>query len=152
MLITCLAGNHILITCATNCSRDCFFLRWLRLYGVSNQIMLIFYKAILESLIRYGITAWFGNLTVQLKNRLANMHRTAMKIIGMKQYESVENLYNRAVMTQATKISLDSTNPLSSEYELLPSGRRFRIPKCKTNRLKLSFVPASIKLLNNVIN
>ena len=112
--------------------------------------MLIFYKAILESLIRYGITAWFGNLTVQLKNRLANMHKTAMKIIGKKQYESIENLYNQSVMTQATKISSDPTHPLSSEYELLPSGRRFRIPKCKTNRHKLSFVPASIKLLNNV--
>lgn len=117
---------------------------------VSKQIMLIFYRAILESLIRYGITAWYGNLSVQLKNRLANMHKTAMKIIGMRQYESIDNLYNQSVMKQATKISSASTHPLSSEYELLPSGRRFRIPKCKTNRLKLSFVPASIKLLNNV--
>lgn len=36
-----------------------YSLRRLRLYGVSSQIMLISYKAILESLNRYGITAWF---------------------------------------------------------------------------------------------
>ncbi len=126
-----------------------YFLRRLRLYGVSNQIMLIFYRAILESIIRYGITAWFGNLTVQLKNKLAGMQKTAMKIIGMKQYEPVESLYNQAAMKQATRISADSTHPLFGEYELLPSGRTFRMPKCKTNCFKLSFVPASITLLNN---
>lgn len=59
-----------------------YFLRRLRLYGVSSQIMMIFYRAMLESVIRYGIGAWFSNLTVKLKNELANMHKTAMKIIG----------------------------------------------------------------------
>ena len=31
----------------------------------------------------------------------------------------------------------------------LPSGRRHCVPKCKSNRLKLPFIPNSIKLLNN---
>ena len=140
--------SHIDKLC-TKLQQRLYFLRRLRLYGVSSGIMLIFYRAILESLIRYGITAWYGNLTVQLKNRLRSMHKTAMKIIGIKQYESIEELYNQSVITQAIKISSDSTHPLSSEYELLPSGRRFRMSKWKTNRFKLSFVPASIKLLNN---
>ena len=44
------------------------FLRRLRLFGVSSKIMLTFYNAVLGSLIRYGIAAWFGPLTVQNKS------------------------------------------------------------------------------------
>lgn len=39
------------------------FVRRLRLHGVDQKRMLVFYQAVLESLIRYGITAWFGNLS-----------------------------------------------------------------------------------------
>lgn len=91
-------------------------------------------------------------LSVLPKNRLASRHKTAMKITGMKQHESTENPYNQSVMKQAIKISSHLTHPLSSKYELLPSGRRFRMPKCITNRHKWSFVPASTKLLNNVLH
>ncbi len=123
-----------------------YFLRGLRLHGVSRQIMLMFYWAILESILRYGVTIRFGNLTVQLKSRLTSMHKTAIKIIGKKEYEPIQSLYEQAVRKQATKIIVDSQHPLFSEYELMPSGRRFHVPKCKSNSLKLSFVPASIKL------
>ena len=44
-----------------------YFLRRLRAYGVEQKFMLLFYHAVLESTIRYGITAWDANLTVQLK-------------------------------------------------------------------------------------
>ena len=111
--------------------------------------MLMFYRAILESIIRYGITAWFGNLTAQLKSRLVSTHKTAMRIIGRKEYKPIQSLYEQAVRKQAERITADSLHPLFPEYELLPSGRRFRVPRCKTNRLKLSFIPTSVKLLNS---
>lgn len=41
------------------------FLRRLRVFGVCKNIMLIFYRATIESVLRYGITCWFGNLTVK---------------------------------------------------------------------------------------
>ena len=37
---------------------------------------MVFYRAIVEGIIRYGITSWFGNLTVKLKSELAGMHKT----------------------------------------------------------------------------
>ncbi len=117
--------------------------------GVGSNILLVFYRAMLESLIRYGITVWFGNLSVQLKNKLAHIHKTAMKIIGIKQYEPIQTLYEQAVLRRAISISTDPDHPLFSEYQPLPSGKRLRMPMCKTNRLKLSFVPASIKVLNS---
>lgn len=42
----------------------------------------------------------------------------------------------------------DPQHPLSFKYETLPSGRISRIPKFKNICLKLSFIPAFIKLLN----
>ena len=95
--------------------------------------MLMFYWAILESIIRYGITAWFGNLTVQLKSRLISTQKTAMRIIGRKEYKPIQSLYGQAVRKQGKIITADSLHPLFPEYELLPSGRRFRVPRCKTN-------------------
>ena len=127
-----------------------YFLRRLRLYGVSSHIMMIFYRAIVESILRYGISSWFGNLTVKLKSKLAGMHKTAMKIVGRKEYEPIQSIYEQAVRKKAKKIISNSQHPLFPEYKTLPSGRRLRVPLCKSNRLKLSFVPASIKLMNNV--
>lgn len=66
----------------TRLQQRLYFLRRLRLYGVGSDILRVFfYQATLESLIRYGITVWFGNLSVQLKNKLAHIHKTAMKNI-----------------------------------------------------------------------
>ena len=63
-----------------------YFLRRLRLYGVSSHIMMTFYRAIVESLI------WFGNLTVKLKSKLAGMHKTATKIVGRTEYGPIQNM------------------------------------------------------------
>ncbi len=70
-----------------------------------------------------------------------------MKIIGIKQHEPIQTLYEQAVLRRAISISTDPDHPLFSEYQPLPSGKRLRMPMCKTNRLKLSF--ASIKMLNS---
>ena len=62
---------------------------------------------------RYGISAWFSYLTVKLKNKLANMHKTAMKIIGRRDYEPIQSLYDQTIMKQAMKIKSDPQRPSS---------------------------------------
>jgi len=54
--------------------------------------MMIIYHEIIQSVIQYGITAWFGNLTV--KNKLDNMHKIAIIIIGRREYEPIQSLYD----------------------------------------------------------
>ncbi len=87
---------------------------------------LFLYRVMLESLIHYGITVWFGNLSVQLKNKLPHIHKTATNIIGIKQYEPIQTLYEQAVMRRAIIISTDPNHPLFSKYQPLPSGKRLR--------------------------
>ena len=59
-----------------------YFLQRLRAFGVDEKILVLFYRSIIESILRYGITAWFGNLSVQLKSQLSCLMRTAMKLTG----------------------------------------------------------------------
>ncbi len=72
-----------------------------------------------------------------------------MKIMGVKQHPTPQALFEETVNRQAQKIISDPTHVLHSEYQLLPSGRRFRVPMCRLNRFKNSFVPLSFKALND---
>ncbi len=44
--------------------------------------MLLFYRASIESIIRYGITTWFVNLSIKFKSQLQNLIKRAEKRIG----------------------------------------------------------------------
>lgn len=128
-----------------------YFLRRLRLYGVNQRIMFLFYQAVLESLVRYSLSAWYGNLSAQLKSKLVRLIAVSMKVMGKREYQPLQSLYDQSVLRPAQRILADPAHVLYSEYNLLPSGRRYRVPRCKLNRFKNSFVPHSIKLLNSTI-
>ena len=68
--------SHVTSMCAKIHQR-LHFLRRLRLYGVSRNIMLIFYRASIESILRYGITSWYGNLTVKYKSEILRLAKMA---------------------------------------------------------------------------
>lgn len=118
------------------------------LFGVDTQIMLTFYNAVLESIIRYGMASWYGTLAVQLKSRINNMVKAAMKVIKQKDFPSLHTICESTVVRHAHRILKDTSHILHFEYKLLPSARRYRVSRCKSNRFKLSFLPTSITLLN----
>lgn len=125
------------------------FLRRLRVHGVDKDIMILFYKAAIESIVRYGMVVWFGNLSVKLKSSLQTLIKRAGKIIGQVQSTTLNELFVEAVKKHSFKIINDPNHVLCSEYEMMPSGRRYRLPNCRLNRFKFSFVPLSIKILND---
>lgn len=133
-------------------TRDCIFLWRLRLFGVNKKLMMLFYKAVLESIVRYGITVWFGNLSVQCKSKLMHLLKTAWKIVGHDEYFNPQVLYENCVLNQVEWIVNDPTHFWFPQYQLLPSGRRYRVPKCRLNRYKKSFVPVSVGLVNKSIS
>ena len=125
------------------------FFRRLRVHGVDKEIMILFYKAAIESIVRYGMMAWFGNLSVKLKSQLQKLIIRAGKIIGQMPPTPLQELFEEAVRKQGLKVINDPNHVLYSQFELMPSGRRYRLPNCKLNRYKFSFVPLAIKLMNN---
>lgn len=122
------------------------------MFGIQQKVMLLFYHAVIESIFRYAISVWFGNLTVKLKSQINRLALSALKVMGVREHPTIQAIFEDTVLRQARKIIEDPSHVLNSEYKLLPSGRRYRIPvkneKRFLNRHKFSFIPLSITLLN----
>lgn len=68
---------------------------------VGTESMLIFSLAVLESIVRYSMAACYGTLTVQLKNKLANLVRMAMKVMGQKDQSFFSSILEKIILKQA---------------------------------------------------
>ena len=94
------------------------------------------FRATIESVLRFGITSWFGNLTVKHKAQISNLVKAAGKVIGQPPPPAPQDIYDQSVIRQATNIIDDPSHVLHSQFELLNSGRRYRTPFCTLNRYK----------------
>ena len=71
--------------------------------------------------------------------------------VGERQ-EQLSHLYERRVVRKAGVIVDDNSHVLAKHYELLPSGRRFRVPKSNTatvNSISEQINPFKHKKLRN---
>ena len=124
-----------------------YFLRVLRNHHLTQQLLVSFYRCCIESILTYCMCVWFSSCTAANKKALQRVVTTAQKIISCP-LPSLEELYNTRCLRKAQKIIKDPSHPGHSLFELLPSGRRFRTLKTRTNRLKNSFYAKAITSLN----
>ena len=66
------------------------------------------------------------------QNVLKKVVNVCGKVVGERQ-EQLSQLYERCVERKARVIVDNNSHVLGKHYELLPSGRRFRLPKSKFN-------------------
>ncbi|KAI4888599.1 hypothetical protein NFI96_004398 [Prochilodus magdalenae] len=102
-----------------------YFLRRLRKFGMSAQILSNFYRSTIESVLTSSITVWYGNCTAQDRKALQRVSKTAQSISGAA-FPSLQDIYRTRVIRRAHSIIRDSTHPQHSLFMLLPSGRRYR--------------------------
>ena len=122
-------------------------LRKMSSFHIERKLLTMFYRCFIESVISFSLVCFYGNLPLKNKNSLNQIVRWASKLIGEPQL-NVESLYNGQLQRLARSIINDTTHPLHEEFQPLPSGRRFRMPACKTKRYRCSFIPSAIKALN----
>ncbi|KAK3513271.1 hypothetical protein QTP70_009808 [Hemibagrus guttatus] len=120
-----------------------YFLRQLRKFNLSQELLTQFYSAVIESVLCTSITVWFGSATKSDIRRLQRTVRTAERIIGAP-LPTLQELY-----TSRVRITLDPSYPGHLLFDLLPSGRRYRAATTRTARHKNSFFPQAIYLLNS---
>ncbi len=96
-----------------------YHLRQLRKFRVSPAILKTFYSGAIESVLISGSAR-----------------------------PSLQDIYLKRCKSRAAKIIKDSTHPGNHLFCLLPSGKRFRSMMAKTERLRRSFFPQAIRLLN----
>ncbi len=102
---------------------------------------------------RFGITClmisvWYGNSSNQDCKALQRVVRLAECISGSA-LPSLQGIYLKRCKSRAAKIIKDSNHPGNRLFILLPSGKRFRSMMAKTERLRRSFFPQAIRLLNS---
>ena len=125
-----------------------YFLRILRKNNLQEKMLMSFYRCTIETVLSYGISLWFASCTAAERKALQRVIKTAQKVIGCPLL-SLEDVYNRHCLRRAHSILRDSSHPGHNLFELLPSGRRYRAIRSKTNRLKNSFYPRAVISLNN---
>ena len=119
-------------------------------FPISNILETV-YKSLVESVPSFNMIMYYGNINIQRRNKLQRIVSMASKIIGKPQ-KHLSGIYEERITNKAEKIISDPSHPLHSEFELLPSGRRFRVPTANRNIFKKSFIPNAVKVLNNTGN
>ncbi len=117
-----------------------YFLRQLKKFNLPQAHMTQFYSAVIESVLCFSITVWFGSASKSDIRRLQRTVRTAERIIGVH-LPSLQDLYYSRVKKRAGNIITDPSHPGHDLFALLPSGRRYRSLCTRTSRHKNSFFP-----------
>lgn len=150
-------GTHISadMTWTTNTSslvkkahQRLFFLRTLRKNQLSSTILVNFYRCAIESILTNCATVWYGSCSVAERKALQRVVKTAQRITGTP-LPAIEHIQRKRCLHRARSILKDSSHPAHKLFSLLPSGRRFRCLRTRTSRLKNSFFPRAVSLLNS---
>ena len=138
--------THVSAT-AKKAQQRLFFLRQLKKFKMSREVLIQFYKAAIESILTFSILVWYGNLLQEERAKLERVVKSASRIIGTD-LPSLESLYEQRLKKKTKKILKDQSHPANHLFDLLPSGKRFRSLKTRTERFKNSFYPKSIRNFN----
>ena len=131
----------------SKCQSRIYCLQKLRSLNVNLDILRTFYRSFVESVLTFSFLCWFGGLSLSCKNVLGRVVNVCSKVLGERQ-TNLNDLYICRTEKKAKAIVSDKRHILTRLFETLPSGRRFRAPRVRTVRTKLSFIPNAIKFLN----
>ena len=124
-----------------------YFLRHLKRFGLSQAILTRFYCAVIESVLSFSITVWFGCASQDEINQIESVVKNASKLIGLNM-PSIRSLYRSRSLRKSKRIVQDAYHPANHLFELLPSGKRYRCIKTKTTRFNNSLYPQALRFLN----
>ena len=124
--------------------------RRLKKFGLSPKTLTNFYRCTIESILSGCITAWYGNCSAHNRQALQRVVRAAQPITGGK-LPALHDTYSTRCHRKAEKIIKDNNHPSHCLFTPLSSRRRgqYRCIKTETERLRNSFYPKAIRLLNS---
>ncbi|KAI4901333.1 hypothetical protein NFI96_020768 [Prochilodus magdalenae] len=125
-----------------------YFLRQLRKFNLSQELMIQFYTSTMESVITTSITVWGSSGTKQDTHRLQRIISSAEKTTGVKLLTLLD-LHTSRTRRHADKIITDPSHPSHHLFLRLPTVWHFSQMRIKTTRLQRSFFPHAITLTNS---
>ena len=125
-----------------------YFLRRLRHAGLGSSVLSSFYRCVVESVLSSCINVWHGSCSAAEKKALQRVVKAAQRTVG-RNLPSTTDVYKARCRKRASCIMEDPTHPSHTLFVPLPSGRRLRSIKSRTTRLRNSFFPEAVRLLNS---
>ena len=124
-----------------------YLLRKLKIFNIDRDIIMLFYKSAIQSVIAFSFIAWANGLSVGNQNKINRITRSASKLIGIP-VKDLGTIYEAAPVSKLESIQLDDTHPLHTLFVFYKSGR-LRQLESNSNRNRLSFLPSAISYFNN---
>ena len=109
--------------------------------------MSLFYQSVIDSVFVFGVAVWGGCLTAKDKRLMNRVKRCAQRIVW-KTLTPLEAVYSARLQQMGHKFLADKKHLLNHIFQLLPSERRLRQLRTRTNKLKNSMIPHAIRALN----
>ena len=127
-----------------------YFLRRLRSFNICKKLLGIFYQSMVASVLSYAVACWGGSTSKGDFSRLEKLIRRAGSVVGTK-LDPLATVAERRTMHKLLAILDNASHPLHTVITSQRSrfSERLLLPKCRTNRLRNSFVPRAIKLFNS---
>ena len=125
-----------------------YFLRKLKGVGLNSNILSSFYRCMVDSILTSCITVWYCSCTEAEKKALQRLVKSAQKTTGCS-FPPLSNIYSSRCTDRATCIMRDPTHPAHELFCPLHSGRRLRSIQSRSTRMKNSFFPDAVRLLNS---
>jgi hypothetical protein len=127
-----------------------YCLRKLNFFHVDVKILAMFYDSVVESVWRYCLLCWGGNVAKGDGERIARIVKEAGRIIGVSR-QDFEAVYVGLLSKKLTDVMDDSSHPLHDHFkgQLIARSGRMRQSFAITNRYHSSFVPQAIRLHNS---
>ncbi len=101
-------------------------LRKLKSFDVDKSILIMFYRSFIETVLTFAMICWFYGLNVKSRSQKQSIVNLGSKITGSVQL-GVSALCEKNVLRKSLTILDDTSHILYSEFDLLPSGRRYRV-------------------------
>ena len=142
-----LSWDEHVLTVRKKAQQRLYFLRQLKKFRVNQTILVQFYRSVIESILTFSMTTWFGSTSQQNRDDLHRVVRSASKIIGCE-VPTLQDLYDARLIRKATSILNDETHPAHTIFQPLPSGKRFRTIYAKTERARNTFFYRAVKAVS----
>ena len=88
-----------------------YCLEKLKKFGVSADLLLMLYNAIISSIITFGAACWGGNVSKHDQGRVDKVIHRDSRIVS-EQLDNVQSLYRGEVLHKASQIPQDPSHPL----------------------------------------
>ena len=127
-----------------------YFLRKLSQFNIDKTICTLFYRATIESVLTFCISAWGGNCLAKDKRNLDKIIKRSKR--NTHEIMSFDELYAYSCTRNIIAILKDQTHPLNCLIKISHRSNRPLSVKTRTERHRKSFLPSSVRLYNELEN